>query len=128
VSITGIGSPETKNNGKKRREEERREEEEEPHRSSVQQCSAEHNSAVCVDEMDALGLNSTGNYAGSTPPSASQMPKWESKIDSRSEKFKTNYSEMTKLVDELNERLQTSLNQGSEAHIKKHLQAGHLLG
>eukprot|EP01098_Paradermamoeba_levis_P012903 TRINITY_DN5751_c0_g1_i2.p1 TRINITY_DN5751_c0_g1~~TRINITY_DN5751_c0_g1_i2.p1 ORF type:complete len:562 (-),score=180.13 TRINITY_DN5751_c0_g1_i2:149-1789(-) len=55
------------------------------------------------------------------------IPRFQTKIKTKDEDFRRNYEEMTKLVDELNERLQMSLDQGKPEHIEKHLKAGRLL-
>jgi hypothetical protein len=55
-------------------------------------------------------------------------PRWKSKIDSHAPEYKQNEQEMQGLIDELQERLRLSLNQGDPRSINRHLKSGQLLG
>jgi len=59
--------------------------------------------------------------------SFSGLERFHSKINTKTEEFRKNHEEMLKLVEELQERLQTSLNQGPAHALEKHLRAGKLL-
>ena len=48
----------------------------------------------------------------------------DSKIDVNSETFKTNYKEMTALVEDLNRELDIAMNQRSEKAVQRHKESG----
>ncbi len=48
----------------------------------------------------------------------------KSKVNPQSKSFKENYQKMTALIDELQKKMQESLSQGSEKHIKRAKEAG----
>jgi len=55
------------------------------------------------------------------------IERWKTKINKNSIEFQKNYNEMKKLVEELNERLEESRNQGKIEHLERHIKAGKLL-
>lgn len=56
------------------------------------------------------------------------MSRYKSKVNRNAEEFKKNYEEMSKAVDELNERLGMAMYQGKEDQIERYRKAGRLLG
>lgn len=55
-------------------------------------------------------------------------PRWKSKVDALSPEFQKTRQEMQRLVDELDERLRLSRNQGDPKSVNRHLKTGQLLG
>jgi hypothetical protein len=55
-------------------------------------------------------------------------PVWQTKINKNGEDYKKNYSDMSNLVQELNNRIKEfGTDQGKETHKKRHIKRGKLL-